>query len=146
MIEFYRERDEHGYMSNFSKHGFELDGEYWPTSEHYYQAMKSDDAEQQDWVRTAPDPKTAKLRGCTATKMDLRPDWEDVKVNVMLTALRAKFKQNDDIRAQLLATNDEILVEASPWDAVWGTGPRGDGQNLLGYCLMLVRAELRNYD
>jgi ribA/ribD-fused uncharacterized protein len=39
-IYFYGTRDRYGCFSNFSPHGFELDGVYWPTSEHYFQAQK----------------------------------------------------------------------------------------------------------
>ena len=67
----------------------------------------------------------------------------------------AKFKQNDDIREQLLSTGDLHLVEASPYDQIWGIGmdeddpdatnpEKWDGLNLLGEVLMMVREHLRN--
>ena len=65
-----------------------------------------------------------------------------------------KFSQNEDLKKFLLATGDLILVEASPWDAIWGcgTGPDDDttfdpkqwqGENLLGKALMKTREFLR---
>ena len=39
-IYFYRTNESYGELSNFSRHGFDLDGLYWPTVEHYYQAPK----------------------------------------------------------------------------------------------------------
>lgn len=39
-IYFYMIGEEYGCFSNFSPHCFELDGLYWPTSEHYFQAQK----------------------------------------------------------------------------------------------------------
>lgn len=32
-------------LASYSKHAFDLDGFEWPSVEHYYQAMKFDDAE-----------------------------------------------------------------------------------------------------
>jgi ribA/ribD-fused uncharacterized protein len=65
-----------------------------------------------------------------------------------------KFSQNEKFKEFLLSTNDKILVEASPYDTIWGIGmletdPRAqnpsqwDGENLLGFALMEVRDELR---
>ena len=65
-----------------------------------------------------------------------------------------KFAQNLDLSRQLLETNELILVEASPYDKIWGVGMAEDhpditdptkwnGLNLLGKALMDVRSELR---
>ncbi len=46
-IQFYSKTDAYAWTSNFSPHGFELDGKHWPTVEHYFQAVKffgTDDA------------------------------------------------------------------------------------------------------
>ena len=48
--------------------------------------------------------------------------WDAVKESIMLTGLRAKFSQNDELEAELLATGDAWLAEAAPKDAVWGIG------------------------
>lgn len=39
-VRFYKVNDEYGCFSNFSNHDFELEGKYWTTSEHYFQAQK----------------------------------------------------------------------------------------------------------
>ena len=45
-IYFYTTIGEYGFLSNFSRHGFGLGGKYWPTVEHYFQAMKFEHARQ----------------------------------------------------------------------------------------------------
>ena len=140
-IRFYRERDEpYGCFSNFSHHGFTLDGTFWKTAEHYFQAQKFAGTPQEDAVRQAPDPMTAKQKGGDRTH-PLRPDWEAVKDDVMRRAVRAKFEQHPDIRAVLLGTGDEELVENAPNDYYWGCGADGTGKNMLGRVLMEVRSE-----
>ena len=61
-IYFYTTTDDFGFFSNFSRHGFELDGEYWPTVEHYFQAQKFAGTRYEAQIRRAPTPKEA--RGC----------------------------------------------------------------------------------
>ncbi len=142
-IEFYRERDApYGCFSNFSKHSFTLGGKLWQTVEHYFQAQKFPSTPQEEAIRLAPDPMTAKNLGQSRT-VPLRPDWDVVKDAVMREAVRAKFDQHPDIRAVLLSTGGETLVEAARSDSYWGYGPDGKGQNKLGLPLMEVRDALR---
>ena len=76
----------------------------------------------------------------------LRPDWEEVKDEVMLQALRMKFSQNPDIAKELMATGDAIIIEHTRNDAYWADGGDGSGKNKLGLLLMHVRDELKNSD
>ena len=142
-IEFYRERDlPYGCFSNFSKHSFTLGGQSWQTVEHYFQAQKFPGTPQEEAVRLAPDPMTAKNKGSERTT-PIRADWEAVKDTVMRDAVRAKFTQHEDIQAVLLGTGDETIIEAARNDSYWGYGPDKKGLNKLGLTLMEVRAELR---
>lgn len=85
-------------------------------------------------------PQRAKRLG---RRVELRPDWEAVKYDVMYQVCKAKFTQNPDLRNKLLATGDAELVEGNTWgDQVWGVC-KGVGENNLGKTLMLVRSELR---
>lgn len=133
----------YGCFSNFSPHGFELDGAYYRTSEHYFQAMKfKDSPKDMDDVRRASTPKQAATIG-RDRKRPLRRDWESVKDEVMRRAVLRKFELHADIRELLLATGDEEIVENAPGDRYWGSGADGTGKNMLGKILMETREKLR---
>ena len=135
---------EYAFLSNFYMHSIEEDGITYPSNEHYFQAMKSLDRHERLFIAAAETPGKAKRRG---RQTSLRADWESVKDEVMLNALRLKFA--DPILGQkLLDTGDEELIEGNHWhDNVWGvcSCPQcpGVGQNRLGRYLMKVREELK---
>lgn len=141
-IYFYSRNDAYAWLSNFSAHGFELDGSYWPTVEHWFQAQKFPDTPMVEQIRRARDPKRAKSLG-RSRATPLRRDWEEVKDEVMYRGVRRKFETHDDLRKMLLETGTEDLAENAPGDYYWGTGGDGSGQNRLGKILMRVREELR---
>lgn len=79
--------------------------------------------------------------------------WDKVKYSIVLNGNYLKFSQNPELREFLLATGDTILVEASPYDTIWGIGMSAKsenaenpmkwrGHNLLGFALMEVRDEI----
>ena len=140
-IYFYVPGDEHGYLSNFSSHGFAIDGVYWPTAEHFFQAQKAAGTDEEERIRRAYTPKDAKRLGRT---VPLRSDWEEVKDEVMRRAVEAKFAAHEELAERLAATGEEELVEAAPGDFYWGAGGDGSGQNRLGQILMEVRASLQD--
>lgn len=129
-------------LSNFDSPWVSLDGEWYSTLEHAYQAAKTHNLHQRRHIREQPTPGKAKREG---GKLELRPDWEQVKQSVMLALLRQKF-QHEPYRSQLLATGNEELIEGNTWgDRVWGcvlVDGKWVGQNLLGKMLMLLREEL----
>lgn len=141
VINFYRVSEEYGEFSNFSPHRIFLDGSYWKTSEHYFQAMKFENPADRDAVRHAHGPMEAANIG-RDRKRKLRRDWESAKDDVMRKAVRAKFTQHDELRALLLSTGDAKLVEHTTNDRYWGDGGDGSGRNKLGQILMEIRAEL----
>ncbi|MDX3380353.1 NADAR family protein [Streptomyces niveiscabiei] len=132
----------YGCFSNFSGHGFDLDGLWWPTSEHYFQAQKFAGTRHADLVRRARTPLRAAELGRDPAK-PLRRDWERVKDDVMRRAVAAKFRAHDDIRDILLSTGDEEIVEDTTTDHYWGRGRTGTGKNMLGRMLMRTRGRLR---
>jgi N-glycosidase YbiA len=143
-ILFYSSHEQlYGCFSNFSRHGFTLDGSYWPTSEHYFQAQKFAGTPHLEAVRNARTPKVAANMG-RDRKRPLRPDWEQVKDDVMRRAVLAKFTAHASIREVLLGTADEDIMENAPKDYYWGIGADGTGKNMLGRILMEVRAILRD--
>lgn len=142
-ILFYRTDEQpYGCFSNFSAYGFELDKLWWPTSEHYFQAQKFVGTPFVEQVRQARSPREAANLGRQRT-LPLRPDWEQVKDEVMLQAVLRKFETHADIRALLLATGDEAIIENTTTDYYWGCGTDGSGHNMLGKTLMRARQMLR---
>lgn len=79
--------------------------------------------------------------------------WRREREGIVRAGSRAKFTQNAELRQLLVATRGTTLVEASPYDRIWGIGlsatdPRAKdpatwrGQNLLGKILTALRDEL----
>ena len=135
-IRFYRTDRPHGAFSNFSHHPVLMDGLWWPTVEHRFQAMKyPHDGDRQGRIRLAPTPREAK-RIAWEPGAERRADWEAVRDEIMLAAVRAKFVQNADARELLLSTANEELIEHTRNDAYWGDGRDGSGRNQLGRTLL----------
>jgi ribA/ribD-fused uncharacterized protein len=130
---------EFAFLSNFYPSPI-FDGNIWfPTVEHYFQAAKTTSMEEYKAIAAADTPGQAKRLG---RKVMLRPDWEEVKDQVMLEALRKKFSI-PTLREQLLATENKYLIEGNTWgDKYWGVC-EGEGLNHLGALLMRVREELK---
>ena len=145
-----------------------FDNKAYATTEHYYQAKKFDypgasktSLEYAEKIRLA---RTPNLAFCLANqtcnspypwaikireeikqyegKVEIREDWEDVKLDVMRTAVRGKFTQNTRLQRILLDTEDRELVEHTTRDAFWADAGDGTGQNWLGKILMEIRTEL----
>ncbi|MDQ2886468.1 MAG: NADAR family protein [Chloroflexota bacterium] len=142
-IYFYTTHEEpYGCFSNFSRHGIEVEGVWWPTTEHYFQAQKFAGTPYVAQVQKALTPKQAAEMGRNR-KLPLRSDWEQVKDTVMFEAVLKKFETHKELRTLLLSTGEEEIVESAPGDYYWGCGADGSGQNKLGAILMEVRNVLR---
>lgn len=116
------------------------DGFVYPTVEHFFQAKKSVILKERELISKAETPGQAKRMG---RKVQLRSDWEDIKLLVMEDALRRKFSK-PRFKEALLATEDEELVEDNYWgDTFWGVC-KGVGKNHLGKLLMKIREDFRN--
>jgi hypothetical protein len=144
IIYFYKVHEPYGCFSNFSPHGIDLQGMYWSTVEHYYQAQKfvgTADAAIIPAIYAASTPEQAAALGRDRTRQ-VRPDWEQVKTQVMREAVLKKFLTHLGIQAILISTGDQLIVENSPTDCYWGCGQDKTGQNHLGKILMSVRDEI----
>jgi ribA/ribD-fused uncharacterized protein len=111
------------------------------TVEHWFQACKATSRRQFDVILASGTAAGAKRAG---RETELRPDWEQVKFEVMLCALRGKFAL-EPYHSALLLTHPHPLAEDSPSDFIWGARDRDGGhggENLLGLALMRVRDEL----
>jgi ribA/ribD-fused uncharacterized protein len=112
----------------------------WPGAEYAYQAQKRYSGQYWHQVMRAATPGDAKRIGRATV---LRTDWEQVKKRVMFDVVWAKFTQNPDLAAMLLATGDATLIEGNTWnDRYWGQ-VNGQGHNYLGRILMATRMLLR---
>jgi ribA/ribD-fused uncharacterized protein len=127
--------EEYRFLSNFHLSPVCIDGKTYTSSEAAYQAQKSNS----DIVRdsfTLITPSESKKIG---RHIELRKDWESIKVLTMCRVLGAKFKQNDALGAGLKATGAMYLEETNDWnDMFWGRTQNG-GLNMLGQCLMHIR-------
>ncbi|MGB1257974.1 MAG: NADAR family protein [Thiolinea sp.] len=141
-IKFYSTADEYGEFSNFALFPIKLKKKVWPTSEHYFQAMKFQDAKDRNEIQKAKTPMEAARKG-RDRKRRLRRDWESVKEQVMRDAVLAKFSQHPELTELLLSTGDAVIVEHTENDDYWGDGGDGKGKNRLGHILMSVREQLR---
>ena len=138
---------------------FAVDGVMYHTAEQYMMAQKAllfGDREIFDRIMAADNPKTYKALGRKVRGFDAAK-WDAGKFEIVKAGNVAKFSQNPELKAFLLHTGDQILVEASPYDGIWGVGLSMDapeiwdpncwrGENLLGFALMEVRDHLREED
>jgi ribA/ribD-fused uncharacterized protein len=72
----------------------------------------------------------------------MRDDWSLIRADFMKQAVTAKFTQHENLKQLLLATSPHPLVQLKPGDGVWGSGPSGNGENLLGVILQELRHQL----
>lgn len=104
-------------------------------------------------ILACSDPKQIKALGRKVRGFDQKV-WDKFKYAIVLLGNWCKFSQNRNLREFLLSTGNSVLVEASPYDNIWGirlaaSSPEAQnpmkwrGQNLLGFALMEVRDELR---
>jgi ribA/ribD-fused uncharacterized protein len=142
-IRFYSKSETHSELSNFAPFPIEIDGETWPSVEHFYQAAKFAEPEMREKIRLAPKPVIAK-KLAQKYRGRIRADWTTVRDAVMERALRDKLARHEAIRALLMATGEEELIETAP-DRYWGIGHDGDGENRLGRLWMELRGELEPY-
>ena len=143
VIRFFAQSATHREFSNFAPFGIDLDGTWWPTVENYYQAQKFTDPDLRQSIMRAERPIIAKNLA-DENKATIRPDWNALKDEVMYRAVRRKFELHPALRAMLLATGEEDIVEANPADSYWGMGRDGTGLNRLGQIMARIRAELRS--
>jgi ribA/ribD-fused uncharacterized protein len=135
---------------------FELEGARYPTAEHFMMAEKArlfGDLEIAERILASAHPGEAKKLGREVRGYD-DARWSAERAGVVVRGNLGKFGQHAALKRFLLETGDEVLVEASPADAIWGIGlsredaraadpRRWRGQNLLGFALMEVRSRLR---
>eukprot|EP01060_Flectonema_neradi_P029820 TRINITY_DN4219_c0_g1_i1.p1 TRINITY_DN4219_c0_g1~~TRINITY_DN4219_c0_g1_i1.p1 ORF type:complete len:236 (+),score=45.17 TRINITY_DN4219_c0_g1_i1:49-756(+) len=141
-IRFYSTRGLHGCFSNFSKDSVHIDGLRWPTTEHYFQAMKFESSKKDYLEVWGAKGASEAARFGRDRKRPLRRDWERVKEDVMRKALLAKFTQNAELQKILIDTGDAMIIEDTHNDSYWGNGGDDTGKNRLGFLLMELRTRI----
>lgn len=131
-------------------------GQTYCCAEQYMMGMKATlfrDWETKGLILNSNDPREIKRLG-RKVKGFVPDVWDRHKRGIVYNGNYAKFSQNDYLTHFLMSTGDKVLVEASPYDTVWGIGLRVEnacaknpatwrGENLLGFALMSVRETLR---
>jgi ribA/ribD-fused uncharacterized protein len=143
-------------FSQFWVAPFKVDGLIYPTAEHWTMAGKAKlfgDEVALKVILGANSPAAAKKEG-RIVKNFVSEVWDKHKFEIVVAGNYHKFSQHEQMKEFLLATEDKVLVEASPRDRIWGIGMGSDnpaagnpakwkGENLLGFALMEVREKLR---
>lgn len=78
-IKFYRTKDEHGAFSNFARFPINMGKKVWPTSEHYFQAMKFDSIKDQEEIRKAKSPMEAARKGRDRSRKQEYSPWKQIQ-------------------------------------------------------------------
>jgi ribA/ribD-fused uncharacterized protein len=145
----------HGPFSQWHPSEFKVDGITYNCAEQYMMAEKArlfGDSKSRGKIMKSNSPREQKALGRQVSNFD-KGKWESVAREIVFKGNMAKFSQNKDLKEKLLATGDKTLVEASPYDKVWGIGLSANdpnatkpgnwkGTNWLGEVLMRVRKEL----
>ncbi|MBB6371265.1 NADAR family protein [Chryseobacterium shigense] len=135
---------------------FEENGTVYKTAEHYMMAGKAklfNDQKALEKILNSETPNQAKSLGRKVENFDPKL-WDENKYEIVKRANHLKFSQNLNFKDFLLSTADKVLVEANPYDKIWGIGmlesdsgaadpALWNGENLLGFALMEVRDELK---
>lgn len=137
--------------------GFELNGYFFHTAEHwmmYRKAMLFGDIEKAKEILETKSPADVKKKGREVARFS-KELWEANCKDIVYKGNYAKFMQNPEIFKVLMDTGDTILVEASPYDAIWGIGldeetarktppEQWPGKNWLGEVLTKLRIDLKH--
>ena len=141
-----------GCFSNFFPCHFWLDGKEWTSSEKYFmwkKAVTFADNEIAEQILNSDEPKIVKTLGRQVKGFNPNV-WDKVKVDIMTSAVSAKFFQDADCNECIKLFPTQKFVEGSPTDTIWGVGvhyqdknifdeTKWRGQNLLGHVLDEVR-------
>ena len=154
VVFFWKDTKENGCFSNWYRRKFVVDGREYLHVEQYMMAQKAmlfNDTKRYEAILQTEDPARCKKLGRQVSSFDPAA-WNAVKYDIVKTANRAKYEQNPELKEALLNTGNAVLVEASPYDSIWGIGitakeaagmdpSEWPGQNLLGKILAELRAE-----
>ena len=144
-----------GIYSQWYQSPMEIDGVKYNCCEQYMMHQKAlhfGDKETAEMIMKAESPRDQKQLGRQVKGFN-KEMWDAACVSIVYKGNYAKFTQNEKLKAELLMTGDRIMVEASPYDKIWGIGmgeneqgvddPKNwKGLNLLGWSIQLVKNEI----
>lgn len=132
-------KGEYRFLSNFYPCFINYEGLNFNTVEHAYVAAKSLDLEERKFISNIETAGKAKKYG---RSVDLRRDWDLVKLKIMEELVYKKFTGSYRLSQLLISTGESHIEEGNYWgDTYWGVC-NGEGQNKLGLILMKVRSSI----
>jgi ribA/ribD-fused uncharacterized protein len=143
-----------GPFSQWAKSVFTVDNHYFCCEQFmmFKKAELFNDINIMQEILESSNPKEIKALGRKVSNFDSKI-WNEHKRDIVFQGNFAKFSQNQELKDMLLNTRGTILVEASPYDNIWGVGLEESdsrinspqtwkGENLLGFALTEVREYL----
>lgn len=155
VICFHNPNEENGYLSNWYLSDFKIGDNRFSSMEQYMMYCKAicfHDEFVAAQILATDDVAKIKSFGRMVSNYDENL-WNGVRQIVVYEGLFAKFSQNEELKEKLKATSRALLAECAVKDRIWGIGlsmkdpdrtdkTKWNGQNLLGYALMMVRERL----
>jgi hypothetical protein len=131
-------KNEYAFLSNFYYSPFIINDINYLTNEHFYQANKTVNKDEFQYVLDSDTPAIAKRRG---KEINIAQNWDNIKNKVMYIGVFNKFIQNNKLKFMLINTGNFKLIEGNYWnDKYWGICLKtNEGENHLGKILMSVR-------
>lgn len=155
IICFHNPDEENGYLSNWYPSRFTANDISFSSMEQYMMYKKAECFKDKDTaakILATDDVAQIKALGRLVANYN-ESYWNGVRQIIVFEGLLAKFSQNEDLKERLKSTGNDILAECAVRDRIWGIGlsmkdpdrfesDKWNGQNLLGYALMMVRERL----
>lgn len=146
----------HGPLSNWYMEEFVHEGVTYNCGEQWMMACKArlfHDDNMLEQIMSCEEPRKQKALGRLVENFD-GDVWMKEADDLLFPGLVAKFMSSAHCRKALLSTQDNLIVEASPFDTIWGIGLKKDsyeardrkkwkGLNKLGHLLTRVREQVK---
>ena len=143
-------------FSQWHKSEFELNGITYYSAEQFMMTKKAElfnDEEIKNKILSTNNVRKQKELGRQIKNFN-ESIWNENKIKIVYIGNKLKFTQNQNLKSELMNTNDKLIVEASPNDKIWGIGLHEEdpnslnqnewkGQNLLGNILTILRKDIR---
>ena len=155
IICFHNPDEENGYLSNWYPSRFTANDISFSSMEQYMMYKKAECFKDKDTAaKILATDDVAQIKALGRLVADYNESyWNGVRQIIVFEGLLAKFSQNEDLKERLKSTGNDILAECAVRDRIWGIGlsmkdpdrfetDKWNGQNLLGYALMMVREKL----